>query len=325
MAIASPEHRIAVLLTALGLDVSDPSFDSFPPKARNRVQELIEKIRENPTSDDEIESVLSEFLRMLRFAKQSKGQDGGNLKLYNSDGQVGDKPQPRPEFEPTDDAFADLSRLEPFQIMGALREEQASTIALVLKCLPPGKIGEALQLFEPSIQDEVFRLLKDPPTAPEPLLKRIVRATVNRGAALDEDSLNDPEEESFKNLAEVLRAMSQTERGRIMEGLSETDPESIERLRKILFVFDDVIRLTDRCTQKLLTNIASSTLSVALKNASQEHLDKFTNNLSKRAKATLLEEIDYLDSVTEQAEEEARSEICGVMATLDGQGELDFI
>ncbi len=327
MNIDLPEYRIAMLMATLGLDVSDSQFDSLPAEPRNRVQQLISDYAEDPADDDEIDSVLNEFLRMLRFAKQnSPADETPELKIHVPVAEVKRKepPAPRPEFKPTDDAFEDLAQLEPFQIAAALRDEQPRTAALVLKCLPPNRIGEALQHFAEELQNGVFLLLKDPPTAPRPFVERIVRATVTKGCVLDEEAMADPEEESYRNLAEVLRAMSQSERARILEGLTESDPDSTDRLRKLLFVFDDIGRITDRCVQKMLTDVDSDTLARALKNSPPEYLDKFTSNLSKRARATLLEEIEFMGSVKEQEEEEARDAICDVMSKLDQQGDLEF-
>ena len=332
MLTETPEDRIAVLLSSLGMDISDPLFDTLPTEPRNRVRELIAEYQADPADEEEIDSVLNEFLRMLRFAKQNTPEpesESAQLKIHEpqeeqKQPEPDPTPQPKPEFKPSDDPFADLARLEPFQIAGALRAEQPRTAALILKCLPPNRAGEALQHFTPELQSNVFLLLKDPPTAPPALLERIVRATVDKGCQLGEEAVGDPEEESYKNLAEVLRAMSQSERARIMENLNETDPESIERLRKMMFVFDDIVRINDRCIQKMLTDVDSDTLAKALKNAPPEYLDKFANNLSKRARATLLEEIEFMASVKAQEEEEARNALCDVMSKLDQQGDLEF-
>lgn len=329
MIAETPEDRIAVLLTSLGLDPSDPAFDGLPADPMNRVKRLMEEYREDPADEEEVEDVLNEFLRMLRFAKQTAGEtehDGGEDANEEVDVQPEPEPTPAPvqEFRPTDDAFADLGRLKPVQIAGALRNEQPRTAALVLSCIPPGMAGEVLQSFPEELQSEVFLLLRNPPSAPAALLERIVRTTVDKGSALGDEAVCDPEEESYRKLAEVLRAMSQVERGRILEGLATADADANDRIRKMLFVFDDVVNLADRCVQKILAEVDSQTLTKALKNASPEYLDKFANNLSKRARATLLEEIEYMSGVKPNEEEEARDAVCNVMSELDQRGDLEF-
>jgi flagellar motor switch protein FliG len=331
MIAETPEDRIAVLLTSLGLNASDPAFDSLPADPMNRVKRLMEEYQNDPADDDEVEEVLNEFLRMLRFAKKNAPKLAVHHPDDDHDNQIEDEPEVEPEPEParefkaTDDAFADLNRLKPIQIAGALRTEQPRTAALVLSCLSPSKAGESLQNFPDELQNEVFLLLRNPPTAPKVLLERIVRATVTKGCLLGDEAICDPEEESYRKLAEVLRAMSQMQRGRILEGLATSDPEAIERIRKMLFVFDDVVRLGDRCVQKILAEVDSMTLTKALKNAEPEYLDKFAKNLSKRARATLLEEIEFMGSVKPNEEEEARNAVCNVMSELDQRGDLEFV
>lgn len=327
MNIESPEGRVAMLFSALGLDPSHEAFQALPSDPMNRVSELMRQYQQLPPDEDEVDALLSEFLRMLRFAKQNLAEeDEGSTKKATVPFPEDDDPMEDegPFFQPTGDAFRDIRRLRPVQVAGALRNEQPRTIATVLAVLTPERAGAILQHLPPETQGPSFLLLRDPPKVPPAMLNRILQATVEKGCRLGDDSIRDPEEETYRKLAEMLRSMDQAERAKILLSLAEEDPDTLDRLRKLLFVFTDVLRMSDRSIQKLLAEIDSSTLTTALKNADEEYRKCFTNNLSKRARATLLEELEYMDKVKPDEEAAAREAIADAIAQLDQRGDLEM-
>ncbi len=192
-------------------------------------------------------------------------------------------------------------------------------------CLPAERAGDVIQQLPQEIRKDVFLKINSPTTVPQTLLAQIVRATVENGCHLDLESTADPEQVADEKLAQVLRSMNRTNRQDMLQALDEADEETAVRVRNLLYVFTDLLVVTDRSIQKLLVGVDTSVLATALANAEQSLVDKITSNLSKRARATLLEEIEFLESVSSEQQEAAEKAICDVLSTLDQAGDLEMM
>ena len=118
--------------------------------------------------------------------------------------------------------------------------------------------------------------------------------------------------------------MDRTNRQVMLQTLEEADPEKAQRIKDMLYVFTDLERVSDRSIQRLLGEVDSATLATALKNADETLVDRITHNLSKRARATLLEEIEFMGSVSAEQQAGAEKAICDVMSRLDNAGDLEM-
>ncbi len=315
------DDRIAILLRMLGKDVTDSVLEQLRPERVATMKASLAELDAVPPSGTEMDDVLDEFQRLLQAALEDEpaGASGGK--------QARKQPESEPvePFESTGDPFTDLSLLQSFQIAGALREESASTIAVVLGCLPAERAGDVIQELPQEIRKDVFLKINSPTTVPQVLLAQIVRATVENGCHLDLESTADPEQVADEKLAQVLRSMNRTNRQEMLEALDESDEETAQRVRNLLYVFTDLLVVTDRSIQKLLGGVDTAVLATALANAEQSLVDKITSNLSKRARATLLEEIEFLESVSSEQQEAAEKAICDVLSTLDQAGDLEMM
>ena len=327
------EERIAALLGALGRDVSETVLADLPEDYSGRLRRLLDRFEESPLDEADFEDVLEEFTRFFRFAVTEAQADdeetGGRGRRRKQTAAPEEPPEPPPTQEPppfsaTDDAFADLERLQPFQIAGALNGESPRTIALVLNCLSPWRAGKALQELPDTVRGKVFMILRDSPQAPTSLLQRIVRTTVDKGSQLAMESIADPQEERNRRLAAVLRVMAQPERVQMLRMLEEQDEEVVTEIKKLLYTFEDLPRISDRTIQRILAETDSTTLATALKDADGGELEKVMQNLSRRARATLSEELEFLSQVKPEARQQARQAICDVMARLDQTGDLEM-
>lgn len=316
------EERVAVLLSLLGDDVLTALMDGLPGEASSRVNELVRQYQQDPLDDDETDEILDEFMRFFRFAADeatAATQDESKKANPKSD-------EPEEEdnaFVPTDDAVYDLTQLKPYQIAGALIEENPRTITIVMNCLSPEQAGAALELLDEELQSEVFVMLRNPPQVTDSLLQRIVRTTVDKGCTLGPDVFRNVEAETLQKLANLLRAMGEKERKRMLEVLEEKDPETFGQIKEMLYIFEDLLTIADRSVQKILGEVDTSSLAKALSGAEGEVVDKIMANLSKRAKLTLNEEIEFMGKISEDEQVEARKVVTTAMAQLDQAGELE--
>ena len=106
--------------------------------------------------------------------------------------------------------------------------------------------------------------------------------------------------------------------------MQEQEPEAATKVKDLLYQFEDLLRIVDRSMQKLLSEIDSKTLSVALKGASEDILTKVLNNLSKRAREGIQEEIELLGNVQASQVRQAQKTVVDVILRLDQAGELQM-
>lgn len=328
----SSDERVAILLRALGPALADQILMAFPGQRPAEIRKMIREL-ETEEVDTEIEGeVLVEFERFLRFATAQQSQqtpaDGPGLRIADTgepDAAESDTDENGPSvklrrpFEPTGDPVADLNQLSAYQVAKALDGEHPKTAAIVLKQLAADTAAGILPLLPESARSDVFLQMNREDSSSPQLIDRIVRTTVAKAIEIEE-----PEGEELDadgRAASLLRSLDKTARTEMLEALQAEDAEMAERVRGLLYEFEDILRLTSRSVQKLLGEFDIDTLSAALKGAPEEMLEQVQGNLSRRARDRLTEEME-LASADDDAVEAARKEIAEAMGRLDQAGEL---
>lgn len=320
MEMATKDARLAILLKSLGNEFADSVLGQIPDAQASELRQALSELDSDPPDDELVNEVLEEFSRFTDFALANADSiSAAEEKNASADEEALD------DFVSTGDPFADLDNLRDYQIAGALRCETPSIIAIILGMLPDERVGSILGQLPEEVQEDSFLQLQSSPQIAKPLLKRIVERVVETASALDPSAASDPADLANEKTASLLRAMDRNTRTSMLKALENKYPEMAEQVRDMLFLFEDILRFTDKTVRKLLTEVDTSELAVVLKNADETIRDRITSNLSKRAKATLLEEIEFLDSVSSDREEEAQKAICGIFAQLDQSGELEML
>jgi flagellar motor switch protein FliG len=108
----------------------------------------------------------------------------------------------------------------------------------------------------------------------------------------------------------------------IMARVEEKDPQLAEEIRKLMFVFEDIVYIDDRGMQTLLKEVPNDKLVMALKTAPEEIKDKIFKNISKRAADLLKEDLDSMGPVKLSDVEKAQQEIINVAKRLESEGKI---
>jgi flagellar motor switch protein FliG len=116
-----------------------------------------------------------------------------------------------------------------------------------------------------------------------------------------------------------------TERGiekSIFSELEERDPELADEIKKLMFVFDDLVLVDDAGIQKSLREIDNKDLALALKMSTPEVQEKIFRNMSQRARTLIQEEMEFMGPVRLRSVEEAQQKIVTVIRRLEEAGEV---
>ncbi|MGI6036922.1 MAG: flagellar motor switch protein FliG [Limnochordia bacterium] len=211
-------------------------------------------------------------------------------------------------------------KTDPGQLLNFIQHEHPQTISLIMAYLHPEQAGMILSALPPELQTEVAqRLATLDRTSPE-VLEEIEAALEKKLAsfATQDYTMAGGIEAAVNVLNRVDRATEKT----IIEALEENDPELAEEIKKRMFVFEDIVTLDDRSIQRVLREIDSRELALALKAASDEVAERLYNNMSKRAAEMMREDIEYMGPVRLRDVEDAQQKIVGVIRQLEEAGEI---
>lgn len=216
--------------------------------------------------------------------------------------------------------FSFLQKAESGNLLTFMQDEHPQTIALILSHLPPSKGSEILSGLPPAKQIEVVtRVANMEQTNPEVILE------VEKGL---EQRLSGIMNQQFQKVggveavAEMLNLSDRaTEKG-ILETLEAEDPELVEQIRRLMFVFEDILLIDDRGIQSVLKEIENNELALALKTASEEMKTKILKNMSERASAMIKEEMEYMGPVRLSDVEAAQQRIVDTVRRLEDSGEI---
>lgn len=325
------EEKAALLLMALSPQDAQNVLDQLGLERGNRLRAEIERLEQMPQSKDYQDQVLREFDDLLREVEASPAALEGASAAANPNPAAAIQTEPPKELaaslpdEAKGDAVAALRGLDYDKLGQALQGEQARIVALVLDALEVNQAGEVLKRLPAQTRDEVsLQLGRDLQVAPE-VLQRIARALYHKSQQLEEARPPQTEQTRYKKMADMLRLMPKPDRLAVVAALDQGDPTMAAGVKEFLYQFDDILRIEDRSMQKVLSEVDSKNLAIALKGAPDAIKDKVMNNLSKRARETLGEEMEFLGTVAGAQIEQARKVVVEVIQRLDQAGELVMI
>jgi flagellar motor switch protein FliG len=205
------------------------------------------------------------------------------------------------------------------QLINVLSKEQPQTIALVLAHLPPYLAAQILSgLLEETQNEVILRVAKMDKADPEVVAQ--IEAVLRKQVSTYKQNLRTVG--GARAVASVLNLINRSAEKRILESLKEKEWEIAEEVKKLMFVFEDLVLVEDKSMQRVLKEVDIKDVTVALKAASEEVKRKFYSNLSKRAVEMIEEELEYMGPVKLKTVEEAQQKIVNVVRTLDEQGEI---
>ena len=122
--------------------------------------------------------------------------------------------------------------------------------------------------------------------------------------------------------ASVLNMVGMEAQRTVLDTLASLDADIAKRVRKLMFVFKDILLIDDRGLQRLLKEVDTKVLVMALKNSEEAIQEKFFKNVSERMRQTLKDEIEFLRNPKPVEIEEARDAIIDQLRGLEEKGEI---
>lgn len=314
-------RKSAVLLVSIDQDLAAKILGEMDKDMMREVSVEIAKLE--GVTREERDSVLEEFLRnTMQLDVTAQGGLPAARELLN---RVLAPDEAKKITETLEAAtrstpFGFLRKADPQNLSTFLSDEHPQTVALILSYLPSHQAAEILQGLPQQRQIEVVRRVSQMEVTSPEVLQQVEGALEKRLSSLFAEDLR--RAGGVKAVASILNLTDRSTERTILDSLEEEDPQMVDRIRKLMFVFEDIKRIDDHGIQIILKDVETGQLALALKLADDELKDKFFRNMSKRAQDLLHEEMEYLGPQRLSDVEAAQQGIVEVVRKYEDLGDI---
>ena len=218
--------------------------------------------------------------------------------------------------------FGFLKKVDSQNLLTFIVDEHPQTIALILSHLHPSYGAEVLAGLPSESQQSVIRRIANMGQTNPDVIEEVERGLENRMQSVMSESYESAG--GVQSVAEILNVTERSTERTLLENLAQEDPDLVEEIRRLMFVFEDIAKLTDKDIQSVVKNVETSQWAMALKGASEELKENILGNMSKRASDILSEEIVFLGPVRLSDVESVQQQIVDVVRKLEDTGELNL-
>jgi flagellar motor switch protein FliG len=316
--LLSGQEKAAILLSSLGTVTTQLIFSHLRDNDVKRMINAMSNIRKSPIWM--VKKVLEDFYSSLNednslLFSDNKGRDFiinalGEERAKQLLGQIVDVGQ--------SNTLESLELVDTRTLSNFLINEHPQTIALIIAHLNTERKVEVLRRLPEGLQAEVvLRVANLDYVSPELIaqLDDVLKTELSTLGSIDTNQLG-----GVEPIADMLNIMDKHNEKNIMSRVEEKDPELAEEIRKLMFVFEDLIFVDDRGIQALLKEVDQQKLVIALKTAPDDIKTKLFKNMSNRAATLLNEDLEVLGPTKLSDVEQAQAEIVQKCKDLEAQG-----
>lgn len=317
-ALLSGQEKAAILLSALGPTTTKLIFKHMKDNDVKRMINTMSALSKSPIWM--VKKVLEEFYSAINedselLFSENKGRDFilgtlGEDRAKQLLGQIVDVGN--------SNTLESLELVDTRTLANFLINEHPQTIALICAHLPVEKKVDVLRKLPEGLQAEVvLRVANLDFVSPELIaqLDDVLKTELSTLGSIDTQQLG-----GIEPIADMLNLMDKNSEKNIMARVEEKDPELAEEIRKLMFVFEDVIYVDDRGIQELLKIVDNQKLVIALKTAPDDVKTKLFKNMSNRAATLLREDLEAMGPTKISDVEKAQQEIVQQLKDLEAKG-----
>ncbi len=314
-------EKAAILFIAIGGEYAAKLFEHLDD---DEIESITLEIANNKqVSAEQKAEVISEFYQMamasdyistggLEYAQGVLEKALGSERAMGILNRLTTSLQVRP--------FDFLKKIDPSQLLNFIQNEHPQTIALVMAYLEPDQAAIIMTGLSTEMQADVAkRIATMDRTSPDVIreVERVLEKKISSMLTQDFTTAG-----GVPAIVEVLNRVDRTTEKAIVESLEVDDPELAEEIKKLMFVFEDVVLLDDRAMQIVLRQVDTKDLSLAMKATTEDVTNKIFKNMSKRAAEMLKEELSYMGPVKIRDVEEAQMKVVNIIRSLEDKGEI---
>lgn len=313
--------KAAILLLTLDHDAAGEMLKRMPTDTVEEVTRVLASLGSVPESLSM--QVIEEFysLRMAAQSMKEGGLEYAKALLKDSlDPKMADRVIQQIQTQVQRTPFAFLQKAESENLLTFIQDEHPQTIALIVSHLPHSKASEILVGLPPQKQVEVVRRVANMEQTNPDVIREVEAGLESRLSNMLQHSSE--RVGGVETVAEILNLCDRASEKTIMEGVETEDPDLVDQIRRLMFVFEDILQVNDKGIQAVLKEVDNDELCLAMKTASEALKEKVFGNMSQRAADLIKEDMQYMGPVRLSDVEAAQQRIVDVVRRLEDAGEI---
>lgn len=216
--------------------------------------------------------------------------------------------------------FQFFNEADPVQLATSFQNENPQLIALILAYLKPEQSAKVLNCLAPNVQYKVALKIAQMETANPEIISEVEKIVESRFSNIVASDFS--KAGGTKTLADILNSTDRSTEKNVIDTMEIEKPDLAEDVRSLMFVFEDIVQLDNSSIQRVLREIDTKELALSMKGAKEEVKQKILKNMSERAQAVILEDMEYMGPVRTKEVQRAQSKVVGVIKALEAVGEV---
>ncbi|MBT8486212.1 MAG: flagellar motor switch protein FliG [Phycisphaerales bacterium] len=313
--------KAAILMLALEHESARSILRELPAEMVEEITRVLASLGEVPK--DLSDQVVDEYytLRMASLYAKEGGLEYATMLLKGSlDPAVADRVISQIQTQVQKAPFAFLQKAESENLLTFIQDEHPQTISLIVSHLPHHMASEILVGLPEQKQIEVVRRVANMEQTNPDVIRQVESGLEARLSNMLIHSME--KVGGVETVAEMLNLCDRTTEKSILEGIEAEDPDLVEQIRRLMFVFEDILLVNDKGIQSVLKEVDNDELILAMKTSSDELKDKIFNNMSARAAELIKEDMEYMGAVRLSDVEAAQQRIVDIVRRLEESGEI---
>ncbi|RXJ95603.1 flagellar motor switch protein FliG [Malaciobacter molluscorum] len=314
-------EKVAHFCVLIGEDATVKIFQHLP---KNVVEDISTAITQINSIDKDISlAVLDEFHLYTRSKGfiSSGGFDYAKDILYKSlgKGEADDVLAKLSRMKLAAQSFAYLDAINPKQLSDFIKDESPQTIAVILSHMEAPRAADVLMSLEEDVRVKVtmqMATIKDV----SPDVVRTISVILEKKLESLLSSIVDVG--GVKVVADMLNRVGPKSQD-ILKNINGVDTSLATKIKENMFVFEDLLNLDTEYVMKILQNVDTAEVAVAMKNSTDEDLEKITSAMSQRASDRFKEEYEMLNKVKIKDIEAAQRKMLDVAQKMIEEGVID--
>lgn len=313
--------KAAIVLLAVGPEKASSVLKNLPPRG---VEEVTRELASLGRIPPELQAQVVQEFYDITVASQYASE--GNLDyakaiLTNSlDSKSAERMLSQIQTQVQKTPFSFLQRAESENLLTFIQDEHPQTIALIICHLAHHKAAEILVGLPMQKQVEVIKRIANMEQTNPEVIREVERGLESRLSSMLVQSME--KAGGVPTVSEILNLADRATEKAILEGLEAEDPDLVEQIRRLMFVFEDIRLVNDKGIQAVLKEVDNGELALALKTASEELRGKIFGNMSERAAALIREDMEYMGPVKVSDVEAAQQRVVDIVRRLEEAGEV---
>jgi len=316
-------QKAALLMIAMDVETASEVFKYLDPSEVEQISAEITQVKNVPATV--VETVMEEYYSLITAQEYmvEGGMDFAQAVLEKSFGlnkavEIIEKVKSLTALR----GFDVLKKVDSGQLVNFLSKEHPQTIALILSHLNPDQTANALKELPEDLRSEVaYRIATLGKIAPQ-TLKQIEKVVDDLAVFSINQSVS--KIGGTRSLATILNRTSVSISKEILSQIESLDPEVATEIKRLMFLFDDIVQIQNQDIQKILKEVDRKDLALALKIADERVKQKIFGNMSERAADLLREELEFMGPIKLKEVEAAQARIIDVIKMLEEQEEISL-